>query len=179
MPMTSAISIRRALRGPAMLLIGAVAIAACGNSAASVPPATQAGAATTPPASMAASAAPSAALGTPPPTPLALMPIGVLPQAEAPDDVKVSCEDTTGATLSCDDAVALAARIAITMTGGSPVDQVLVERDAANANVVTITYWAVDPETPTDPAVAFTTTVDVAAQTMSFPAQNDEAVFPS
>jgi hypothetical protein len=173
-------SVGRALRGPALLLVGAVAIAACGTGTASAPAGTTAGGgATIPPATKAASTAPSIAPASAGPSPLALMPVGLLPQAEVPKDVKVSCEDTTGATLSCEDAVALAARMAITMTGASPIQQVLVERDAADANVVTITFWAIDPEAPDDPAVAFSTTVDVAAQTMTFPTQNDEAVFPS
>lgn len=185
MPIAPDRSLRRALRGSSLLLATGVLVAACGSATSSGPASTAAvgGQTSAPSAAAPSAAAPSAAAttaaGTPPPTPLALMPIGLLPQAEVPTDVQVSCEDVAGATLSCDDAVALAARIGITMTGGSPVQQVLVERDAANPNVVTLTYWAVDPETPDDPAVAFTTTVDVEGQTISFPTQNDEAVFPS
>ena len=173
-------SIRRALRGSALLLATGVLVAACGGATATGPASTAVvGGQTSAPSAAAPSAAPTADTRTPAPTPLALMPIGMLPQAEVPADVQVSCEDTAGAALSCEDAVELAARIGITMTGGSPVQQVLVERDAANANVVTLTYWAIDPEAPDDPAVAFTTTVDVAGGTITFPTQNDEAVFPA
>jgi hypothetical protein len=173
-------SLRRALRGASLLIATGVLVAACGGATASGPASTAVvGGETDAPSAAGPSMAPTADPRTPAPTALQLMPIGMLPQAEVPDDVQVSCEDVAGASLSCEQAVALAARIGITMTGGSPVQQVLVERDAANANVVTLTYWAIDPETPDDPAVAFTTTVDVAGGTLTFPTQNDEAVFPA
>ena len=169
-------SIRRALRGPATLLLGAAVFAACSSGAATSAP--TGAAATTPPATTAATMAPTAApVSTPGPTPLQLMGFFLLPQAEVPKDVKVSCEDPAGATLSCEQAVALAARIAITTSGGAPIEQVLVERDAADANVVTLTLWANDAET--GELTAFTTTVDVAGQTITFPAENPDAVFPS
>jgi hypothetical protein len=167
----------RALRGPALALIGAAALAACGSGGAAPPAATGQTALTSGPSTPAVSAAPSMVASTPAPTALQLMPIGMLPQADVPEDVDVSCEDATGAALSCEDAVALAARIGITTTGGAPIQQVLVERDAADANVVTITYWATDAET--GEVAAFTTVMDIAAQTMSFPTENPEAVFPS
>jgi hypothetical protein len=173
--------IRRVQRGSLLLLAGAFVLAACGTGTASAPAqTTQVGGVTSAPQSAApASAAPTADARTPAPTALSLMPLGMLPNAEVPTDVEVSCEDPAGATLTCEDAVALAARIGITMTGGSPVEQVLVERDAANADIVTLTYWAVDPEAPDAGPVAFTTTIDQEAQTMTFPTQNDEAVFPA
>ena len=170
-------SLRRALGGASFLLAGSVAIAACGGAGASTAP-TQA-AATTPPATAAASAAPTFAAGTPGPTPLAVMPFALLPQAEVPKDVKVSCEDAAGATLSCDDAVALASRINVLVTGASPVTQVLVERDAADANMVTITFWATDPEDPDTGPIPFSTTLDVSGQTLSLPQPAPDAVFPS
>jgi hypothetical protein len=170
-------SIRRALSGSALLLAGAVALAACSQAGATTAP-PQAAAATTPPAaSMEASMAATMAPGTAAPTPLQLMSFDFLPKADVPKDVKVSCEDAAGATLSCEDAVALAARIGITTSGGAPIQQVLVERDAANANVVTLTLWANDAET--GELTAFTTTLDVAARTLSFPAENPDAVFPA
>ena len=170
-------TIRRVLSGSSLVLAGSLALAACGGGAgATTVPATQGAAATTAPATAAAaSTAPSVAPGTPGPTPLALMPIGMLPQAEVPKNVKVSCEDASGATLSCDDAVSLAARMAITTSGAAPIEQVLVDR--TDPNVVKVTFWAKDAET--GELTAYSASVDAAAQTMSFPAEDAEAVFPS
>ena len=178
MRLTPPTSIRRALRGPVALFLGAAVFAACSSGAATSAP-TGAGA-TTPPATTAATMAPTTApVITPGPTPLQLMGFFLLPKAEVPKEVKVSCEDAAGATLACDDAVALAARINVLVTGASPVTQVLVERDPADANVVTITFWATDPEDPDTGPVAFSTTIDVTGQTITMPQPAPDAVFPS
>jgi hypothetical protein len=172
--------LRRAFSGSALLLAGSLAIAACNTGGAATTTPTQAAGATTTPASVTpASMAPSISVGTPPPTPLSVMGFALLPKAEVPKDVKVSCEDAAGATLSCDDAVALASRINVLVTGASPVTQVLVERDAADANKVTITFWATDPEDVATGPIPFSTTIDVSGQTLSLPQAAPDAVFPS
>lgn len=153
------------------LLAGAFVIAACQGATSSTPPSV--GGVPSSGASSAPSAAPAA---TAQPTALQLMAISLLPEATVPADVEVACDDPADATLSCADAVELAARMAITTSGSSPIEQVLVERTEGDPNVVEITFWAIDAESTE--LTAYSATVDVEAQTITFPAENEDATFP-
>lgn len=152
------------------LLVSSLLIAACQGATPSTP--ASVGGVPSSAASTAPSMAPPA---TAQPTALQLMGIGFLPQATVPADVETVCEDVADATLSCADAVELAARMAVTTAGSSPIEQVVVERTEGDPNVVGITFWAIDAESTE--LTAYRATVDVAAQTISFPAENPDATF--
>lgn len=163
-------SLRARPRLAATILLGsAFLLAACqGSTTPSSAPASVGGV-----PSAAASTAPSIVVPTEGPTPFALMPIELLPQASIdPSTVDLVCDED--AALSCDDAVQLAARMAITIAGSSPVEQVLVDRTDPAA--VQITFWAIDAESTE--LTAYTATVDTAAGTIVFPAENPDATFP-
>jgi hypothetical protein len=167
----------RRFAGVAMLFALMVALAAC-TGATSSPGATSAVAGET---SVAETTEPSeAAAGTPAPTDLQEMPIGLLPQASpVPSSADVTCEEPASGgtdTLTCDEALLLAARIGKAMTSGE-VQQVVVARGAESGAddpaFVKITVWAEDAETlvPT----AYSALVDKARDIVQFPYEDTEA----
>ena len=126
---------------------------------------------------MAASEAPA---GTPAPTDQLEMSIDLLPTPSFdPSKVKVACDEATqgtGASMSCDDVVALTARVASTMSA-NPVEQVSVTKPADNPDAIQVTFWVKAEEG--DGLTAFTSTIDPANQTFTFPMEDTEAVFPA
>jgi len=126
-------------------------------------------------------AAPSeAAASTPGPTDMLVTGINVLPSASFdPKKVAVACDEATlpsGASMSCDDVVALAVRVATTMSK-SAVTQVAVTPSPDNPSAIQITFWV--PSEEGSGLDAFTSTIDPANQTFTFPTQDTEAVFPT
>src|SRR6185503_3836143 len=153
------------------LILSMSIFAAC-NSAGAAP--TGAGASpgvmepSTPPASEVAAGTPGAAN------------INLLPAASFdPKKVSVACDAATlgtSASMSCDDIVSAAVRIATTMSK-TPVTQVSVTKPADNPTGIQVTFW-VQAEDASG-LTAFTTTIDPASGTFTFPTQDDEAVFPA
>jgi len=158
------------------LILSMSIFAAC-NSAGAAP--TGAGASSgamepsTPPAS-------EVAAGTPGPSNMLAANINLLPAASFdPKKVSVACDAATlgtSASMSCDDIVSAAVRIATTMSK-TPVTQVSVTKPADNPTGIQVTFW-VQAEDASG-LTAFTTTIDPASGTFTFPTQDDEAVFPA
>jgi hypothetical protein len=121
-----------------------------------------------------------AAAATPAPTDMLVTSINVLPAASFdPSKVSVACNAATlgtAASMSCDDIVAATVRIATTMSK-SPVTQVSVTKPADNPNGIQVTFW-VQAEDASG-LTAFTSTIDPANGTFTFPVQDDQAVFPT
>ena len=118
--------------------------------------------------------------GTPGPTNMVVANINLLPAASFdPKKVSVACDEATlgtSASMSCDDIVSAAVRIATTMSK-TPVAQVSVTKPADNPNGIQVTFWV--PAEGASGLTAFTTTIDPASGTFTFPTQDDEAVFPA
>ena len=158
-------------------ILGAVVlVAACGGAGA------PSGAAETQPTTGAPSSAASAPApaGSPAPTNLALLGIALLPQASFdPATVQVACDESAlggGTTpVTCDQVVEVAARLAATVSA-NPIKQVAVSRPADNPDAVQLTFWVAAEEEGGDD-VAFTSVFDPANLTVSFPAEDPEAVF--
>lgn len=127
--------------------------------------------------SMASSEAPA---GTPGPTDQLEMSINLLPTTSVDTSkVKVACDEATlgtSASMSCDDLVALTARISATMSA-NPVEQVSVTKPADNPDAIQITFWVKAEEG--DELTAFTSVINPANQTFTFPMEDPEAVFPA
>jgi hypothetical protein len=163
----------RPLAGLGLVLSGAL-IAAC-NGAGAGP----SGAASSAPVepSMASSEAPA---GTPAPTNQVEMSIDFLPTPSFdPSGVAVACDEATlgtAASMSCDDIVALTARVAATMSA-NPIKQVAVSKPADNPDAIQVTFWVQAEEG--DELTAFTSTIDPANKTVTFPQEDAEAVFPT
>jgi len=154
------------------LVLSAALIAACnGGGAAPTGTATA--------ASLAPSSAPSEA-ATPGPSNQLEMGIDFLPTPSFdPAGVKVACDAATlgtGAEMSCDDIVALTARIAAT-TSANPIKQVSVTKPADNPDLIQVSFWVQAEEG--DELTAFTSTIDPANKTVTFPLEDAEAVFPA
>jgi hypothetical protein len=131
-------------------------------------------------ASLAPSLAPSAAAGTPAPSNQLEVGIDLLPTPSFdPSGVKVACDEATlgtGAEMSCDDIVALTARIAAT-TSANPLKQVAVSKPADNPDAIQVSFWVQAEEG--DGLTAFTSIIDPASNTVTFPMEDAEAVFPA
>jgi len=156
------------------LVLSAALIAAC-NGAGAGPSGTASSASLEP--SMAPSEAPA---GTPGPTDQLEMSIDLLPTSSFdPSGVKVACDAATlgtGAEMTCDDIVALTARIATTMSA-NPIQQVSVTKPAENPDAIQVSFWVQAEEG--DELTAFTSIIDPANQTFTFPQEDPEAVFPT
>jgi hypothetical protein len=127
------------------------------------------------------SAAPSeVAAATAGPTSMLVTSINILPTPSFdPSMVAVACDDATlgtSASMSCKDLTSLAVRIAATMSKSAPT-QVSVTKPADNPNAIQITFWV--PSSEGSGLDAFTTTIDPAAGTFTFPTADTEAVFPT
>ena len=155
------------------LILSASILAACagGGAPASAGPST---------GPLPSTAATEAAPATPAPTNLLTMAIALLPTATVDaSKVKVACDDATAGTaasLTCDDIVALTARIAATLSA-NPIEQVSVTKPADNPDAIQVTFW-VKPEEG-EGLTAFTSTIDPAGQTVTFPIEDPDAVFPA
>jgi len=164
----------RPLAGLGLILITTIVAACAGTGAAPSAAAPSLGAEP----SMAPASEPPA--GTPSPTDQLEMSIAFLPTASVDTaKVKVACDEATlgtGAAMSCDDIVALTARIAAT-TSANPVQQVAVTKPADNPAAIQVSFWVKAEEG--DELTAFTSTIDPANQTVTFPAEDPEAVFPA
>jgi hypothetical protein len=127
------------------------------------------------------SSAPSqVAASTPGPTSMLVTSINLLPTASFdPKKVSVACDEATlgtGASMTCDAIVAATVRIATTMSK-NPVTQVSVTKPADNPSAIQVTFW-VQAEDASG-LTAFTSTIDPANGTFTFPVQDDKAVFPT
>jgi hypothetical protein len=142
-------------------------------------PGASAGPTATTTATQSSSGSPATSMGpeTAAPTPLLTMDISFLPEAPIdPATVELACEPPADATgMSCEDALALTARIAATMSAGAPT-KVLVDRPAGDPNMLEVTFWT--PAEEAEGELAFTSAVDLANQTVTFPVEDSEAVFP-
>jgi hypothetical protein len=120
------------------------------------------------------------AAGTPAPTDMLVTSLSLLPAASFdPGKVSVACDQATlgtSASMSCDEIVAAAVRIGTTMSA-SPVTQVAVTKPADNPNGIQVTFW-VQAEDASG-LTAFTSTIDPANGTFTFPVEDSEAVFPT
>ena len=157
------------------LALSVTLLAACNGTGAA--PSTGAGASGPAEPSMAPS---QAAVSTLAPTDMLVTSIDLLPTASFdPAKVSVACDEATlgtSASMSCDDIVAATARIATTMSK-NPVTQVSVTKPADNPSAIQVTFWVQAEEA--SGLTAFTTTIDPANGTFTFPVQDDEAVFPT
>ena len=158
------------------LILTVSMLAAC-NSAGAGP--TTGGVSTPEPLPSTATAT-EAAAGTPGPTSMLVTSINVLPTPSFdPKKIAVACDQATmgtSASMSCDDLVVLAARIAATTSKAVPT-QVAVTKPADNPNAIQITFWV--PAEEGSGLAAFTTTIDPSAGTFTFPTADSEAVFPT
>jgi hypothetical protein len=156
------------------LVLSAAILAAC-NGAGAGPTGAASGGPLEP------SSAPSEApVGTPGPTGQVEMSIELLPVPSFdPSGVQVACDAATlgtGAEMTCDDIVALTARIAATMSA-NPIKQVSVTKPADNPELIQVSFWVQAEEG--DELTAFTSTINPAAKTVTFPLEDTEAVFPA
>jgi hypothetical protein len=155
-----------------IILLGSFIVAACGGVG-------SAGPSSAPETTTTGSTAPASAepAGTPAPTDMVQMGIPFLPEASIdPSTVQVACDDAADAAgASCDDLVALTARIAETMSAGAPT-RINVVRSTDDPNVITVTFWT--PAEEAEGETAFTTTIDLTNQTFTFPTEDPEATFP-
>jgi hypothetical protein len=158
------------------LALSVTILAACNQAGAGPSTGAESSAATEP------STAPASAVaaGTQAPTDMLVTSINILPEASFdPKKVSVACDEATlgtSASMTCDDIVAATVRIATTMSK-SPVTQISVTKPADNPNAIQVTFW-VQAEDASG-LTAFTTTIDPANGTFTFPTQDDEAVFPT
>lgn len=93
--------------------------------------------------------------------------------------VKVACNSATlrtDASMSCKEIVALTARVAAT-TSANPIEQVSVTKPADNPSAIQVTFWVKSEDGKS--LTAFTSTIDPANQTVTFPVQDATAVFPT
>ena len=125
-------------------------------------------------------AASEVAAGTPAPTDMLVTSINILPTASFdPKKVSVACDQATlgtSASMTCDDIVAATVRIATTMSK-SPVTQVSVTKPADNPSAIQVTFW-VQAEDASG-LTAFTSIIDPANGTFTFPVEDAQAVFPT
>ena len=164
----------RPLTGLGLILSTSILVA-CNASAPTTGPLASTGA--TEPSTAPAS---QVAEGTAGPTNMLVTSINLLPAASFdPKKVSVACDPATlgaSAAMTCDDLVSTAVRIATTMSKTAPT-QVSVTKPADNPNGIQITFWV--PAEDASGLTAFTTTIDPAAGTFTFPTQDDTAVFPA
>jgi len=120
------------------------------------------------------------AAGTAPPTAMLIAGLNVLPTPSFdPKKISVACDQAAlgaGASMSCNDIVVAATRIATTESQ-SPVTQVSVTKSADNPNAIQVTFWV--QEADASGLSAFTSTIDPSAGTFTFPVADDSAVFPT
>jgi hypothetical protein len=158
------------------LVLSMTILAACNGAGAA--PTTGAGASGASEPSMAPAS--EVATGTEGPTNMLVTSINLLPTASFdPKKVSVACDAATlgtSASMSCDDLVSAAVRIATTMSK-TPVTQVSVTKPADNPTGIQVTFW-VQAEDASG-LTAFTTTIDPAAGSFTFPVEDDAAVFPT
>jgi hypothetical protein len=119
------------------------------------------------------------AAGTPAPTDLLEMSIAFLPTPSFDTSkVAVACDQATlsaSASMTCDQIVALAVRVASTISS-QPVTQVAVTKPADNPDAIQVTFWV--PSDEGSGLSAFSSTINPANQTITFPTEDTEAVFP-
>ena len=120
------------------------------------------------------------AAGTPAPTNSLTMSTAFLPTPSFnPAKVAVACDQAAvgaGSSMTCNDIVALSVRVAATMSK-NPVTQVSVTKPTDNPSGIQVTFW-VQAEDASG-LTAFTSTIDPANQTVTFPIEDDKAVFPT
>jgi len=135
------------------------------------------GASTAPVASPGAS---EVAASTPAPTNLLTMSTAFLPTPSFnASKVAVACDQASlgaGVSMTCDDIVALSVRVAATMSK-NPVTQVSVTKPTDNPSAIQVTFWVQSEDA--SGLTAFTSTIDPANQTVTFPVEDSEAVFPT
>jgi hypothetical protein len=122
----------------------------------------------------------AAATASPGATDLLKTGLDFLPAASLdPAKVAIACEEATlgaGASMSCDDIVALTARIARTASS-SPVQQISVTKPADDPTGIQVTFWVAAEEG--SGLEAFTSIIDPTNKTFTFPEPDTEAVFPT
>jgi hypothetical protein len=164
----------RPLLGPGLALTVTI-VAACNG--AGVGPSAAAGGTGLGPSSAPTS---EVAAATPAPTDMLVTSINLLPTASFdPKKVSVACDEATlgtSASTSCDDIVAATARIATTMSK-NPVTQISVTKPADNPSAIQVTFW-VQAEDASG-LTAFTTMIDPASGTFTFPVEDSQAIFPT
>jgi len=126
------------------------------------------------------SAASPVAAATPAPTDLLAMSIAFLPDVKVnTSKVKVACDQATlgtAASMPCNDIVSLTARVGATMSN-NPLKQVAVTKPADNPGAIQVTFWVKAEAGNGD--TAFTSTIDPADETVTFPVADPTAVFPT
>jgi hypothetical protein len=164
----------RPITGLALILSASI-FAACGGAAGG--PAGPASSAGTEPSSAPAS---QPAAGTPAPTDQLEMSIALLPTASFnTSKAAVACDEAmlgTSASMTCDQIVALVARVASTMSS-QPVTQIAVTQPADNPDAIQVTFWV--PSAEGSGLTAFTSTINPVNQTVTFPVEDSQAVFPT
>lgn len=142
-----------------------------------------AGAGPTSSASTAPVASPGAsavAATTPAPTDMLTISIAFLPTASVDTSkVKVACDASTlgaAATMSCANIVKLTARVAATMSR-NPIEQVAVAKSTDHPSAIEVTFWVKSEDGKS--TTAFTSTIDPATETVTFPIEDASAVFPT
>jgi len=120
------------------------------------------------------------AAATPAPTDMLTISIAFLPTPSVDTSkVKLACDASTlgaSATMSCADIVKLTARVAATMSK-NPIEQVAVAKSADNPSAIEVTFWVKSEDGKS--TTVFTSTIDPANETVTFPIEDASAVFPT